>query len=553
MSALGRAVRRPIPAFVLLFLAYLLLSLVVDPGGSLGADTGAKTYTLEIMSREDSTSPDIGYWAAEHDEDGSVHPIHHTLRRADGSWVAVTTLPMLELGNLLYRVGGYRAALLLPMLAGVLSALAARSISRRLRPGDDRWGAFWIVGLGSPVAVYALDFWEHAPGLAAMLAGIAVLLAVLDGRPLWSGVLAGVLFGTAAVMRNEALVYTLVAVGIACVEVLKRRRSLWETAVLGISAVVGFVVPWVANVVLERALDGPSRGSRATGRATDASSSIVSELGQRAEEGLQTLVGLTSGTPSVSILLGAAVVAAVAVAWRAERRSDRTFAVVCVVAAIAVYVADAAGGLGFIPGLLVAFPLAIAGLVPDGRSENERVAVLIAVVALPLVYLFQYLNAAGPQWGGRYSLTSGILLGLVGLGSLEGRSPMVARSLVALSVAVTALGIAWVGVRTHRVDRFFDRVERVSEPVLVARQAFVLREGGASVVDRRWLSAADETEFTEAVDIARKVGEERFSVLEWDAEAPPESVLPGDVVEIDRTRLDFLGTPVGLVTYEFVE
>jgi len=79
----------------------------------------------------------------------------------------------------LYLVGGDRAVLLLPMLGALVCALAARALARRLGGGDG-WAAFWIIGLASPVAIYALDFWEHSIGLALMLWG--VVLASSEGR-----------------------------------------------------------------------------------------------------------------------------------------------------------------------------------------------------------------------------------------------------------------------------------------------------------------------------------------------------------------------------------
>lgn len=538
------------PAFALLSLIYLALSLVNDPGGYLGADTGAKVYTLEIMEQNDTWKPDIGYWAEDLDPDGSVHPIHHTRRRSDGSWVAVTTLPMLEAAVPLYRWGGYRATLILPMLAGVATAFAARAVSRRI-DGSDGWAAFWLVGLASPVVVYSLDFWEHTAGVACMVAAMAVLLAVLDGRPPWYGVFAGVLLGIGSTMRNETLIYAAVIVGVTCVVLLVRHRRLSAVGV-GVATVVGFAGPWIANTALERAVDGQSRASRATDTASDVTGgSRALHLGQRIEEGLQTFVGLVSGEPGLSILLGSGVVLAVVVAVRAERRSDRTFAIVALGAAAAVYAADAIGGLGFIPGALVAFPIAIAGLYLGSLSTNGRIVVGMALLALPLAYLFMFLGASGPQWGGRYTLTSAILLGLAGLGGLVRRLPVVGRGLLVLTVAVTILGVAWVGVRSNRVDQFFEDVQATSESVVIARQAFLLREGGVAVVDQQWLSAENEEEFLEGVSIARQLGEERFTVLEWDGEAPPAAALPDDVREVSRDMLRFATTPVGVVTYSF--
>ena len=91
-----------------------------------------------------------------------------------------------------------------------------------------------------------------------------------------------------------------------------------------------------------------------------------------------------------------------------------------------------AKGLGFVPGLVATTPLAALGLAARLAPLGRRIAVF-AIAALPLVWAFQYTGGAAPQWGGRYLLVSGLLLGVVGIVSL-GRIDMVrARGLVVLA------------------------------------------------------------------------------------------------------------------------
>src|SRR5688500_18713895 len=88
-AAPGKDVRRA----ALLLLAYVLLRLAVADGGYLGTDTGGKVATLEAMDERGSFDPDVGYWAAESDPDGRLHPLAYTTRIGD-RYVNVTTLPM---------------------------------------------------------------------------------------------------------------------------------------------------------------------------------------------------------------------------------------------------------------------------------------------------------------------------------------------------------------------------------------------------------------------------------------------------------------------------
>ena len=168
---------RALLAAALLLAVYGVLSVANDPHGYLGTDTGGKVLTLQAMEdRGSTTNLDVGYWAEEHDPEGRLHPYFGT-GRIGVRWIQVTTVPLLLAASPLYDLGGYRLALLLPMLGGVLVAAAARALAQRF--GADRaqaWWAFWLVGLAGPVVVYALDLWEHTLGLAAM-AWAVVLLA----------------------------------------------------------------------------------------------------------------------------------------------------------------------------------------------------------------------------------------------------------------------------------------------------------------------------------------------------------------------------------------
>ena len=543
--------RRPIASALLLFVVYACLALLMDPGGYLGTDTGAKVYTLEVMDRAGTSDPDVGYWAEDLDPSGRLHPLYQTRKQGD-SWVAVTTLPMIEVARPLYALGGYRLTLVLPILGAVGTAYASRKIAGQLEADDDASSTvFWVVGLASPIAVYALDFWEHSLGVGCMVGALALLLGSFGERWWARAVPAGALLGAAAVLRNETFVYAAAIVGVLCAVELVRRRSAVMPVMVGLATVVGFAGPWFANVVLERSLDGQSRAARVTGTSEAATSRAGSEVGLRVEEGLRTLLGQNSGSVAEAVVLGAVVVGVLFAGFRAERRGDRTFSAFALTGAAASYAFGVLTGLGFISGMLLAFPLAVAGFVAVVREARARVLAGLAIGALPVVYAFQYLGGAGPQWGGRYTLTSGVLLGIVGFVTLRDRYPTMIRGLVALSFAVTLLGVSWLGVRSRSVDSFFEAVQEDSADVVIARQAFLIREGGAAVVDERWLSTKDEATFALAVDIAREIGEESFTVLEWNGEAPPASALPGDVEETSRVLLEFADVPVGMVTYDF--
>lgn len=169
--------------------------LVIGAGGVRawsGSDAGSKVATARSMVEHHSWVPDVGYWAARSDPSGAHHQLLWT-RRVGNRWIAVTGLPLVYAGAVLYRVGGLAALLVVPVLGSLLAAESSRRLARLLgaRTG---WLAFWLVGVGSPMLFYAGDFWEHAPAVG--LALLAVTLALGEGR--WGRfVMAGLLAGMA--------------------------------------------------------------------------------------------------------------------------------------------------------------------------------------------------------------------------------------------------------------------------------------------------------------------------------------------------------------------
>jgi hypothetical protein len=510
--------RRPVVAGVLLLAVYVGLSFLNSPRGFLGTDTGGKVATLEVMTAGPGMTldPDLGYWAEEWDPDGSVHPIYYNARYGE-RWVNVTTLPMLYAALPLYELGGYRAALLLPMFGSVAAAFAARSLSRRLGGDDDTaWLTYWVVGLASPMAVYALDFWEHSWGVALMTWAVVLLwdvVASLAGR--WRlALVAGALFGLSFTMRTETLVYFGIT-GLAVTTVLIRRRaSAMRLVSSGAAALLGFAVVAVAIEAVERAvLDRGIRSARASGIASLAGDAPDDRL----TEAAYTLVGAAGSGRGVVIGAAAVALFAYGIVRSAGDRGDVRFAQVVLAGAAVVFALRYAdGSLGFVPGLFVAWPLAGAAVVL-GALRRSWPAV-VGAGALPVVLATQFRGGAAPQWAGRYVLVSGLLLTIAGavLVARPSASVPVAvrRAAVGACAVVTALGLAWLSVRSHDVDRTIAAINARPEPVVVSAIAHLAREGGATYGDMRWLTAVDVDLRQEAADVVRATGLDRFVLVE---------------------------------------
>ncbi len=552
-SSRGQGLRawlqRPVVAGILLLMIYAALSFALnDPRGTLGTDTGGKLATLRTMELHGGFNPDVGYWAADRDPTGVLHPLFYTYKAGD-KWVNVTTLPMLYAAYPLYLVGGDRLVLLLPMLGAVACAFAARALARRLGAATG-WSAFWIIGLATPVAIYALDFWEHSWGLALMMWGAVFLLDVAERRAGWRGALAaGALFAGAATMRTEALVYLLVAAAVTCLTLVVRDRA-WRAAVVrGVAIVVGAVVVLAANQLLERFTVGVSlRASRVAGTAAGAGGSAT----ERAKEALTTSLGMNFFGGSADWIAGLLVVGLVAYGvWALRARSDdrRLLGIAAVTLAVVVIVLRFADGLGFVPGLLTASPVAVVGLVFGWRRREFRYPLIVACVALPLVWIFQFSGGAGPQWGGRYELLSGALLAVVGVVVLQG-SPRALLAVVMVAGLVTVGGIAWLSVRSHTVADAMTTIIARHDQAIISRDAHTLREGGAFFEPgAHWLTATSQKDFERAVAILHDSGDTEFALLASNPDAVPAEI--GGYVR-GRTEMVALLRPdvkVMVVTY----
>ncbi len=489
---------------------YAGLSMLNDRRAFLGTDTGGKVATLRAMHARGDLDPDLGYWAARLDPEGVAHPIALNTRIGD-RFVNLTTFPMPYASVPLYELGGLRGILLLPMLGGVATAAAAGALSRRLGGRGDL--AFWTVGLATPVVVYSLDFWEHTLGLALMAWGSVLLFDLARGKGgVWAACGAGALFGAAATMRTEAFVY-MVVVGAVVGAVLLRRHARSLLRIVP-SAAVGAVIPLALNQLFERAVLGAAlRSDRAASAAR--AGSAGAGAGTRIEDALTTFVGLNNFRTPTDWVLGALVVgvfgAAVVAAFDASRRR---MAPLLVAAATLLWILPLSDGLGFLPGLLTASPLAVVGLFVAARDRAFRIPVVVALGALPLVWAFQYTGGANPQWGGRYALLSGFLLAVVGATMLERLPRPLTTAFVAVAVLVTAAGVRWLEVRSHEVADGMGRIVATNDIVVVRGLPHLLREAGASYSPtRRWLTAESEAELPEALDVVAATGDDQFRLV----------------------------------------
>ena len=510
---------RPAVASLVLAVAYLAVALLGDPHAGLGSDSGGKLATARVMAEAGTIDPDVGYWAADADPDGRFHPLVNTERKGS-AWVQATSIPYSILTAGLWSVAGPLGPVLLSIAGGVAAALAARRMAARL--GGDPDLAFWLVGLASPLAVYATDAWEHAPALGLTLWGLAIALEAERPR---SAALAGALLGAALVLRAEVGAVVL-AFGVAVLAVTEvRRRWTSRPAQMAAAALAGGLV-LVANGVLERLV---LADAVRTSRAGNGAASAGSEPLQRLSDAVLTGVGLFADQSAAGLLLGGVMAVGLGMLGLRVAGSplvtDRTARAATVVV-VALYALRVLDGWSFVPGALAVAPVVVlAALAP--RTAEVRVVLLTAVGAVPVVWATQWTGNHVAQWGGRYLLPCTallVVLAAVTLSGPRGRGPL-PRLLVVLTLVASLSGLGWHVVRTDAVGGIAAAVAGLPEDtVVVSTDQHLGRDIGTVYGDRRWLATVPD-----ALDEALAVA---------------EAAAPGTITVLGRPQADGTSVPL---------
>jgi hypothetical protein len=217
------------------------------------------------------------------------------------------------------------------------------------------------------------------------------------------------------------------------------------------------------------------------------------------------------------------------VAVRATRGGDQRLAYLAAGAAALLYLLRVRQGLGFVPGMVATTPFAVAGLALAWKRPTARIFALIAVCSLPFIWLFDFAGGAAPQWGGRYILVSGLILGTIGITLLADRARWARTFFLVLAVGITGFGLMWMSQRTHEVARAGEWIAARPEPVVVSNVPFWLRESGSYEPGRRWLSVDQpgEAAIGRAAQIVTDAGIDQFGLITFDEPGAPSPSVPG--------------------------
>ena len=486
---------------------YVALSFVMSPGGYLGTDTGAKVATLDVMEQRGTARPGLGYWA----EDARSRR-----RRSTRSTTRVNVDGRLGARHDASDAGARTPALEPRRLpAGAAPADGRGRRARRSRA--DRWlaGQPGRRRAGGPSGWWGSRHrWRSTPSTSGSTrrGWPASWARWRCWRPSstahryrpepWVRARCS---GVAATMRTEALVYTLVAVACGRLSLLLQRRPLGAAVRLGALADRGLRrsvgrQPRVGGVVwaAPRGATGPRVPPPAGWASSRIEAARRSSRSSRSDPATRPRRCSWAGWPR-SPSAGSIVL---------DRRGEGRAARVVLACAFLLHLSALAGGLGFVPGLLLrrAGGGRCAGRASDptgsslrgrrsrwsrshwcGRSSSSA--------------------APTPQWAGRYALSSCIILVALGVAALQQAGSTIRWGVLALSLLVTMTGVLWLAGAVALVRRSVrdargpargrrDRPERLLHP-----------RGGAGVLASACgLTAVAMTDLERAAAVVERAG-----------------------------------------------
>jgi hypothetical protein len=178
---------------------------VLPPEGWVTGDQGSKFLQTRAFATNGPLDPAIDVLSRDLDPDYRYQEPKMKNRRGRLVSEFLWLLPLIAAP--FYLMFGLRGLYVVPALSVIAIAVAAAALARHLAGARGAWLA-WVVVFATPVVVYGLEFWEHAPAVACVMA--AAVLAYPAGsdrrRDLLRLIGAGAAVGAGALFREEVAV-----------------------------------------------------------------------------------------------------------------------------------------------------------------------------------------------------------------------------------------------------------------------------------------------------------------------------------------------------------
>ncbi len=427
---IGSVLRRP--GIHQLLLGAVLYALVAVAGTSAvwSADEGALLYQVSALADGDGWS--FSHPFPEADPAGTRYPLHLSswaVAGQDGVTVTEQGCPadgvgcryvslakhttFLWITTGLYNLGGYRALILLSMFGTLATAVAASKLASRLDPVAEI-PTLWFVGLGSPLFINAYVAWAHTPTAALVTWAVLWLTGDDNGsRRMMHLIWGGCALAAACLLRTEASLAGL-AIGLGWIGsgFALRRNGTGRLPLIG-SGIVALVAT-AGGLLVDRFTATPTDGPVEPPSFDEAFGLIGGRLEGFANTWLRP--GYVVVPMDVLLLVSAALLIATAVFVRRGEEGQKLARPTVLLAVACVAVRLLLMPVALVPGLLIACPLLLVGLVLLDRAtirDEDTLAMLVPFVLFcGAVLATQYRGGGGGEWGGRY-FAVGLPLGLV--------------------------------------------------------------------------------------------------------------------------------------------
>lgn len=470
---------------VLLGLSLYGLLAVAGTHAVWSADEGALLYQASSLAEG-------GGWSFEHpfpeaDPKGTAYPLHLSSWAVDEPDASVAqTCPIDGVGCRyislakhtsfvwiaagLLKLGGYKALLLFSMFGTFCAAIGASKLAARIEPVAEL-PALWLVGIGSPLFINGYVAWAHAPTAALIVWAVHWLTDADDGpRRVMHLTWGFSALAAATLLRTEALLIG-IAIGAGWIGIAVVRRNVKEKKLPLAAVGLGAFCATAFGTFVDRTTATPTAGPVEPPSFDEAFGLIDGRLEGFANTWLKP--GYVMAPMDLLLLISAVALIAAAIFVRRgdEGRQLTRPAVLFAVACLALRFVMMPVAL--VPGLIVACPLLIVGLILLDRSTMRSEQVLVLLVPFVLfcgaVLATQYRGGGGGEWGGRYfaiGLPLGLVVATVGVIRTGRTFPTVHQRQIVAMLAAGILLLNLLGLFGLRIIR--DRTTDLAAAISVA-------------------------------------------------------------------------------------
>ncbi|HEX4566884.1 MAG TPA: hypothetical protein VH138_09645 [Vicinamibacterales bacterium] len=545
---------------------------VLPPDGFMCGDQGAKYLQTRAFADHGPLNPSIDVRSRDIDPDFTHQ--EPKLKNRRGRLVSEFLWLMPLLGSPFLALFGLRGLYVVPAVSALVVFFCAARLARRRDDPNGALTALFVL-LVTPIAVYGLELWEHAPAAACVMV-IAVLLLPADDAPGRGRLFAAGVVSIAAFLFREEAAVALPALFLG--RALARDRRPGQTTrplafiVEGFWCGLGVIAGLIASAPMNLMMYGSPLPMHLTQDAWEYAKNI-SYLAVRHD--IVTQLFMPMEYPWVYAAALAAGLAASLLAWRHQAPDTRrNLALAVVHAAVSVMlgvavalpiahlaagsrlheasnVQSAAHGWAFVPALFY-----LPWLGDQARTPHARYLIVSAVLAILFTTLVVP-STAGAQWSPRFYLQIAPLLALPAIEIawppsvarrrwLEAIAVWGARTALAAAIVMIATGIAYLrsakiqfaGV-THALARF------TADGEVVISGVFWVPEVTATLAqERRFLFSWNSAEVPTLAALAVRTGFERFTVVTFPAlthhTAPDAIEVPGAPCRFVRGERQFV-------------